>query len=156
MAGTQAVVKISAMKPDMEQDCVDAAAHALFERRLVEQRAIAQFIKRELDRKYGPTWHVVVGRSFGSYVSHDDQNFVYFFVGDCGFLIWRTASQPSKIVDVDAVLEANKAKKEAAAEKFAKIFASGTPSPAPSAAAASSPAGPEDGGNAPATPLEAQ
>lgn len=126
MSGTKAVVKISAMKPDIEQDCVDAAAHALLERKLVEQRAIAQFIKRELDSKYGTTWHVIVGRSFGSYVSHDDQNFVYFFIGDCGFLIWRTESRPNKIVDVSNVLAASKKKKEIAAENFARVFGSPT------------------------------
>eukprot|EP00744_Colponema_vietnamica_P016241 GILI01022778.1.p2 GENE.GILI01022778.1~~GILI01022778.1.p2 ORF type:complete len:140 (-),score=25.24 GILI01022778.1:89-508(-) len=122
MAGTKAVIKISAMKPDIEQDCVDAASHALLERKLVEQRAIAQFIKRELDSKYGPTWHVIVGRSFGSYLSHDDQNFVYFFIGDCGFLIWRTESLPTKIVDVGNVLEVSRQKKMAAAENFARVF----------------------------------
>jgi hypothetical protein len=31
---------------------------------------IASYIKKEADKKWGPTWHVVVGRSFGSYVTH--------------------------------------------------------------------------------------
>lgn len=100
MAGTEAVIKISAVSPDVEQDCVDCASHALFEKNLTEQTAIAQFIKRELDRKYGSVWHCVVGRHFGSYVSHDDKNFLYFFIGDCGFLIWATNAQPSKVVSL--------------------------------------------------------
>ena len=103
MTGTRAIIKISAMSPDLEQDCVSCAAYALKEKNLVEQRSIAQFIKRELDRKYGFVWHVIVGRSFGSYVAHDEQNFCYFFIGDCAFLIWRTESKPSKIVDVAAL-----------------------------------------------------
>lgn len=28
-------------------------------------------IKREFDKKYGPTWHCIVGRNFGSYVTHE-------------------------------------------------------------------------------------
>lgn len=100
MSGTEAVIKISAVSPDVEQDCVDCAAHALFEKNLTEQTAIAQFMKRELDRKYGSVWHCIVGRHFGSYVSHDDKNFLYFFIGDCGFLIWATNAQPSKIVSI--------------------------------------------------------
>lgn len=103
MTGTRAVIKISAMSPDIEQDCVSCAAYALKEMKLVEQRAIAQLIKRELDRKYGFVWHVVVGRSFGSYVAHDEQNFCYFFIDDCAFLIWRTESKPSTVVDVAAL-----------------------------------------------------
>ena len=88
MAGTKAIVKLSAMKEDIEQDCVDCAAEAL--RQFQEQRAIAQWMKRELDSKYGAVWHVIVGHSFGSYVSHDDTSFVYFFIGDVGFLVWKT------------------------------------------------------------------
>lgn len=28
---------------------------------------MAAFIKREFDKRFGATWHVVVGKSFGSY-----------------------------------------------------------------------------------------
>lgn len=31
---------------------------------------IAAFIKKEADKRWGATWHVVVGKSFGSYVTH--------------------------------------------------------------------------------------
>lgn len=88
MTGAVAVVKLSAMRPDIEQDCVDCAAEALT--RFTEQRAIAQWMKRELDSKYGAVWHVIVGHSFGSYVGHEDTSFVYYFIGDVGFLVWRT------------------------------------------------------------------
>lgn len=98
MAGTSAVVKISAMHPDIEQDCVDCASHALHGLGLEEQKAVAQYIKRELDSKYGGVWHVIVGRSFGSFVAHDDRSCVYFFLGDVGFLIWRTESAKSRVV----------------------------------------------------------
>ncbi|KAH9589145.1 Dynein light chain [Trypanosoma melophagium] len=90
MAGTTAIVKESAMSRELQQDCVDCAAHALFELGLKEQTAIAQFITQELNSKYGSRFHCVVGRSFGSYVGHDSQYFVYFLIGDCAFLIWRT------------------------------------------------------------------
>jgi hypothetical protein len=100
MAGTKAVVKISAVSPDVEQDCIDCAAFALRELRLSEQTAIAQFVKRELDQKYGSLWHCVVGRQFGSYVSHDNGHFLYFFIDDCGFLIWRTCQNPSQTIQL--------------------------------------------------------
>lgn len=40
----------------------------------------AAFIKKEFDRRYGPTWHCVVGRNFGSYVTHESKNFIYFYL----------------------------------------------------------------------------
>lgn len=90
MAGTRAVIKLSVMQRDIEQDCVDCAAEALT--RFDEQRSVAQFVKRELDRKYGSTWHVIVGHAFGSFVTHEERSHLYFFINDVAFLIWRTAS----------------------------------------------------------------
>lgn len=40
----------------------------------------AAFIKKELDKRYGPTWHCVVGRNFGSYVTHETKHFIYFYL----------------------------------------------------------------------------
>lgn len=98
MAGAAAVVKVSAMHADIEQDCVDCASYALHVLKLDEQKAVAQWIKRELDQKYGHLWHVVVGRQFGSFIAHDDRSMVYFFIGDVGFLMWRTESQHARSV----------------------------------------------------------
>ena len=30
------------------------------------EKDIAAFIKKEFDKKYGPTWHCIVGRNFGA------------------------------------------------------------------------------------------
>lgn len=35
-------------------------------------------------RKYNPTWHCVVGRNFGSYVTHETKHFIYFYLGQDG------------------------------------------------------------------------
>lgn len=40
-------------------------------------RAIAGRIKKEFDRLYGPAWHCIVGRSFGSFVTHGKSKFSY-------------------------------------------------------------------------------
>jgi hypothetical protein len=48
-------------------------------------------IKKEFDRKHGPTWHVVVGRNYGSYVTHETKSFAYFYLGQLAFLIFKTA-----------------------------------------------------------------
>ena len=31
--------------------------------------------------RYNPTWHAVVGRNFGSYVTHETKHFIYFYLG---------------------------------------------------------------------------
>jgi dynein light chain LC8-type len=50
---------------------------------------VAKSIKDEFDKQKGGTWNVVVGRSFGSFVTHETKTIVYFYLGNVGFLIWR-------------------------------------------------------------------
>lgn len=47
-------------------------------------------IKKEFDKKYGPTWHCIVGRNFGSYVTHETKHFLYFYLGQVRVEVaWR-------------------------------------------------------------------
>lgn len=55
-----------------------------------KQVEIASIIKKEMDKLYGSTWHCIVGKNFGSYVSHEAGSFIYFFAGNLSFLIFRT------------------------------------------------------------------
>ncbi len=41
---------------------------------------------------YHPTWHCVVGRGMGSYVTHQAKCFIFFHWGEVGILLWRTES----------------------------------------------------------------
>lgn len=67
-ASPKAIIKNVDMSEEMQQDSVDIASAAL-EKYNIEKDIAAQ-IKKEFDRKHGPTWHVVVGKNFGSYVTH--------------------------------------------------------------------------------------
>ena len=51
---------------------------------------IAAFIKKEFDRKYNPTWHCIVGRNFGSYVTHETKHFIYFYLGQVAILLFKS------------------------------------------------------------------
>ena len=64
----KAIIKNVDMSEEMQQESVDVASTAL-EKYNIEKDIAAQ-IKKEFDRRHGPTWHVVVGRNFGSYVTH--------------------------------------------------------------------------------------
>jgi dynein light chain LC8-type len=64
----KAIIKNVDMSEEMQQESVDIASAAL-EKYNIEKDIAAQ-IKKEFDRRHGPTWHVVVGKNFGSYVTH--------------------------------------------------------------------------------------
>ena len=51
---------------------------------------VAAQIKNELDAAaVGPTWHVIVGKSFGSHVTHETNHIIYFFLGEISFLVYK-------------------------------------------------------------------
>jgi len=87
-AGPKAIIKNVDMSDEMQQESVDIASAAL-EKYNIEKDIAAQ-IKKEFDRRHGPTWHVVVGKNFGSYVTHETKHFIYFYVGSLAILIWKS------------------------------------------------------------------
>ena len=71
----KAVIKNADMIEDMQQDAVECATQALEKFNI--EKDIAAYIKKEFDKKYNPTWHCIVGRNFGSYVTHEVINHLH-------------------------------------------------------------------------------
>lgn len=64
----------------------------------------------QFDERKGPTWHCIVGRNFGSFVTHgtetsvshsrreltitryrpETKHFIYFYLGHCAILLFKT------------------------------------------------------------------
>ncbi|OVA14252.1 Dynein light chain [Macleaya cordata] len=55
---------------------------------------IALAIKKEFDASYGVAWHCIVGKSFGSFVTHSPGGFLYFSVDNLSFLLFKTEVRP--------------------------------------------------------------
>lgn len=54
---------------------------------------MARHIKKEFDASYGGVWHCVVGRNFGSLVTHTSRTFIYFYLGPLAVLLFKSGSQ---------------------------------------------------------------
>ena len=53
---------------------------------------IARLIKETMDRKYGRTWHVVVGEGFSFEVIYELQTLMYLFsAGNIAICLWKCA-----------------------------------------------------------------
>ncbi|CAG7883650.1 dynein light chain 2, cytoplasmic [Brassica rapa] len=87
-AGKRAVIKSADMKEDMQKEAIEIAITA-FEKYSVEKE-IAENIKKEFDKVHGPTWHCIVGRNFGSYVTHETNHFVYFYLDQKAVLLFKS------------------------------------------------------------------
>ena len=88
MAERKAVIKNADMSEDMQQDAVDCASQALEKYNI--EKDIAAYIKKEFDKKYNPTWHAIVGRNFGSYVTHETKHFIYYYLGQVAILLFKS------------------------------------------------------------------
>uniref|UniRef100_A0A914C0I1 Dynein light chain n=1 Tax=Acrobeloides nanus TaxID=290746 RepID=A0A914C0I1_9BILA len=84
----KAVIKNADMPEEVQQEAIDYAIQAL-EKYTVE-KDIAAYIKKEFDKKYGPTWHCIVGRNFGSYVTHETKHFIYFYLAQVAILLFKS------------------------------------------------------------------
>ncbi|OAQ99798.1 hypothetical protein LLEC1_00719 [Akanthomyces lecanii] len=47
-------------------------------------------LSAQFDERKGPTWHCIVGRNFGSFVTHETKHFIYFYLGHCAILLFKT------------------------------------------------------------------
>ncbi|KKK21324.1 putative dynein light chain type 1 [Aspergillus rambellii] len=99
-------IKSVDMSEDMQQEAVEVAIEAMEKYHIEKVEApkhmcllkfstnrnqdIAQYIKREFDSRKGATWHCVVGRNFGSFVTHETKHFIYFYLGHCAILLFKT------------------------------------------------------------------
>jgi dynein light chain LC8-type len=60
----------------MQQDCFDCGLESM--ERCKEESKIAEYIKKEFDRKYSQTWHCIVGSAFGYFVTHETNTHICF------------------------------------------------------------------------------
>ena len=106
MSDRKAVIKNADMSEEMQQDAVDCATQALEKYNI--EKDIAAYIKKEFDKKYNATWHCIVGRNFGSYVTHEtryedqdfleesllilifSRHFIYFYLGQVAILLFKS------------------------------------------------------------------
>lgn len=51
---------------------------------------VATRVKSDMEEHYKSTWHCIVGRNFGAYVTHEIGRYIFFYIGQKGFLVFST------------------------------------------------------------------
>lgn len=69
-------IKSVDMSEDMIRNALVVAKKALNKYSI--EKDIASYIKSEFDRMYGYNWHCIVGKWFGSFVTHESKHYIYF------------------------------------------------------------------------------
>ncbi|KAF2758793.1 hypothetical protein EJ05DRAFT_510676 [Pseudovirgaria hyperparasitica] len=84
----EAQIKSADMSEEMQQEAIEVAEDAMSKFNI--EKDIAKYIKQQFDNKKGATWHCIVGRNFGSFVTHETKHFIYFYLGHCAILLFKT------------------------------------------------------------------
>ncbi|CDS41734.1 dynein light chain [Echinococcus multilocularis] len=87
-SASKAIIKNADMSDEMQQRAIDCAKDAM--NQFTIEKDIAAYLKKEFDKLYSPTWHCIVGRNFGSYVTHETKNFIYFYMGQVAILLFKS------------------------------------------------------------------
>ena len=82
------VKSIGTMSKELEHEALKVALDAM--ERLNTEQAMSHEVKEHFDRKFSPTWHCFVGRNFGSFVTHQTGHYIYFYIGQMGFLLFKS------------------------------------------------------------------
>eukprot|EP00921_Rhytidocystis_pertsovi_P018436 GHVQ01029167.1.p1 GENE.GHVQ01029167.1~~GHVQ01029167.1.p1 ORF type:complete len:147 (+),score=18.24 GHVQ01029167.1:476-916(+) len=81
------VVKNQEMSEHMRADAEEQAMKAVETYR--SEKEIADSIKAHFDSQHGPTWNCIVGRNFGSSVTHETKHYIYFAIAQLSILLWK-------------------------------------------------------------------
>nr|CAH8826200.1 unnamed protein product [Trichobilharzia regenti] len=84
----KSVIKNADMSSQMQRHAVAIGTDSV--RKFELEKDIADHLKKEFDTKYGPTWHCIVGKNFGSSVTHEPDSFIYFFVEKYAVLLYKS------------------------------------------------------------------
>ncbi|XP_073972245.1 dynein axonemal light chain 4-like isoform X1 [Rhodnius prolixus] len=86
---TYPLVRKCDMPEDMKNEAIELIVTAC-EKHQNSNEMAARVIKETLDKKYGPSWHTVVGEGYGFHISYECKTMMYlFFAGNLGICIWK-------------------------------------------------------------------
>tara|TARA_B110000971_G_C19852311_1_gene427715 strand:- start:550 stop:786 length:237 start_codon:yes stop_codon:yes gene_type:complete len=71
----------------IQADALTCAAAAIEAH--VTEKDQSRHIKAFFDKKFGPTWHVIVGSDFKAFVTHEAKTFFFFYIGKTAICIYK-------------------------------------------------------------------
>merc|ERR1712055_462771 len=86
---TYPLIRHSDMNEEMKTEAMELCVTAC-EKFSSNNETAAKLIKDTMDKKFGASWHVIVGEGFGFELAHEVKNILYmFFGGNTGIIVWK-------------------------------------------------------------------
>ena len=74
----------------MKDDAIKVAKAAFEKLKAASELSdVSLALKSFFDKKYGPTWHCVVGADFRAFVSHEAKTFIFFYHGKNAICLFK-------------------------------------------------------------------
>ena len=83
------VIKGIDMSDDLKQLAIQMAEEAIAANPEATEQELAEAMKTAFDQQQGPTWHAIVGKSFGSYVTYESHHFIQFQLKNLAFVLFK-------------------------------------------------------------------
>jgi len=81
------------MPDDMLKDAIETVTKELSEINIDnfenDGLCVVQKIKDHMDELWTPSWHVIIGRNFGSMVTHESKKFLYFYYNNKAVMMYK-------------------------------------------------------------------
>lgn len=86
---TYPLIRHSDMNDEMKTEAMELCVTAC-EKFAQNNENAARMIKETMDKKFGASWHAVVGEGFGFEITHEVKNLLYmFFGGNYAICVWK-------------------------------------------------------------------
>ena len=90
MSTGKPVIKLVDMEQEMQNWALLEAVKGL--EASSNEKQLAMYMKSSFEKKYKGDWHCITGRNFAGFVTHETGKYIYFYIGQKGFLLWSTPS----------------------------------------------------------------
>lgn len=83
------IMRSSDMSSDVMSEALDLCVSSI-DKSNGNYELAARTVKEAMDKKFGPTWHCVIGGAFGFDCTYQHQNLLYaFYQGKIGILLYK-------------------------------------------------------------------
>ncbi|KAJ7398522.1 hypothetical protein BTVI_124798 [Pitangus sulphuratus] len=89
------LIRHSDMPEEMRVETMELCVTAC-EKFATNNESAAKMIKETMDKKFGSSWHVVIGEGFGFEITHEVKNLLYMFFGG-SLAVWLPLHEDSAI-----------------------------------------------------------
>jgi dynein light chain 4 len=86
------LVKFSDMPEEMRTDSVETVSTAIetaLEKHPQNYENAAKAVKTSMDRKYGKSWHCIIGEGYGFCVNYEVKNLLYMYFNNLAILVFK-------------------------------------------------------------------